>query len=63
MSPHSTPLLLDCKHICSNNAVKLWLEPFKLVGMAFLLTGIGLALVTIVRALRWQSNRLGSLQS
>ena len=40
------------------NAVKLWLEPFKFVGMALLLTGIGLALATVVRALRWQSNRL-----
>ncbi|MCI0439455.1 MAG: hypothetical protein L0177_10020 [Chloroflexi bacterium] len=40
------------------NAIKLWLEPFKFVGMAFLFTGIGLALATIVRVLRWQSSRL-----
>lgn len=40
------------------NAVKLWLTPFKFVGMANLFTGIGLALETIVQVLRWQSNRL-----
>lgn len=45
------------------NATKLWLEPFKFVGMAFLLTGVGLALGTIVRVLRWQSNRLWDLLS
>lgn len=45
------------------NAIKLWLEPFKFVGMASLFTGIGLALATIVRVLRWQSNRLWELLS
>lgn len=40
------------------NSAKMWLEPFKFVGMAFLFTGIGLALATIVRVLRWQSKRL-----
>ena len=45
------------------NSVKLWLEPFKFVGMAFLFTGIGLALATIVRVLRWQSSRLWELLS
>jgi hypothetical protein len=35
------------------NAMKLWLALFKLVGMATLFTGIGLALATIVRVLRW----------
>ena len=45
------------------NSIKIWLEPFKFVGMAFLLTGIGLALATIVRVLRWQSNRLWDLLS
>ena len=45
------------------NAIKLWLEPFKFVGMAFLFTGIGLALATIVRVLRWQNNRLWELLS
>lgn len=50
-----TGLLADLGTI---NAVKLWLEPFKFVGMALLLMGIGLALATIVRVLRWQSARL-----
>ena len=45
------------------NAVKLWLEPLKFVGMASLFTGIGLALATIVRVLRWQSSRLWELLS
>ena len=38
--------------------VNAWLAPFKFVGMAFLLTGIGLALATIIRGLTWQSQRL-----
>ena len=45
------------------NAIKLWLEPLKFVGMAFLFTGIGLALATVVRILRWQSSRLWELLS
>ncbi len=45
------------------SSVKLWLEPFKFVGMAFLLTGIGLALGTIIRVLRWQSSRLWDILS
>ena len=40
------------------NPVNAWLVPFKFVGMAFLLTGIGLALATIIRVLRWRSQRL-----
>ncbi|MBQ12459.1 MAG: hypothetical protein CMJ45_13035 [Planctomyces sp.] len=40
------------------NTVNAWLAPFKFVGMALLLTGIGLALATIIRVLRWQSQRL-----
>ena len=40
------------------NAIKLWLAPFKFVGMALLFSGIGLALATIVQVLRWQSKRL-----
>lgn len=47
----------------SINAIKLWLEPFKFVGMALLLSGIGLALATIVRVLRWQANRLWEVLS
>ena len=45
------------------NAITLWLAPFKFVGMALLFTGIGLALATIVRVLRWQSQRLWELLS
>ena len=55
LNPSTGGLLADLGTI---SAIKLWLEPFKFVGMAFLLTGIGLALATIVRVLRWQSNRL-----
>jgi hypothetical protein len=40
------------------HTVNAWLAPFKFVGMALLLTGIGLALATIIRVLRWQSQRL-----
>ncbi|PKB80130.1 MAG: hypothetical protein BZY88_09730 [SAR202 cluster bacterium Io17-Chloro-G9] len=40
------------------NSVSAWLAPFKFVGIALLLTGIGLALTTIIRVLRWQSERL-----
>ena len=45
------------------SSIKMWLEPLKFVGMAFLLTGIGLALATIVRVLRWQSTRLWDILS
>jgi hypothetical protein len=45
------------------SSIKMWLEPLKFVGMTFLLTGIGLALATIVRVLRWQSNRLWDILS
>jgi hypothetical protein len=45
------------------NAIKLWLEPLRFVGIALLLTGIGLALATIVRVLRWQANRLWDVLS
>ncbi len=55
LNPSTSGLLADLGTI---NAVKLWLEPFKFAGMALLLTGIGLALATIVRVLRWQSTRL-----
>ena len=45
------------------NAVKAWLEPFKFVGMAFLFSGIALALVTIVKVLGAQTERLSGLVS
>ena len=55
LNPSTTGLLSDLGTI---NAVTLWLEPFKFVGIALLLTSIGLGLATIVRALRWQAERL-----
>lgn len=50
-------------NLATINSIKLWLEPLKFVGMAVLFAGIGLALATIVRVLRWQSNRLWELLS
>ena len=55
LNPSTGGLLSDLGTI---NAVKLWLEPLKFVGMAMILSSIGLALATIVRVLRWQSSRL-----
>ena len=43
--------------------IKLWLEPLKFVGMAFMFSGVGLALATIVRVLRWKSSHLLELLS
>ncbi|MFB3097467.1 MAG: hypothetical protein ACE1ZZ_02200 [Dehalococcoidia bacterium] len=45
------------------NSIGMWVNPLKFVGMASLLSGIGLALATIVRVLRWQSTRLWDLLS
>ncbi len=39
-------------------AVKAWLTPMEFLGMAFLFTGITLALATIVTVLRFQAGRL-----
>ena len=60
LNPSTGELLADLGAI---NAVKLWLEPLKFVGIGLLLTGIGLALATIVRVLRWQANRLWEILS
>lgn len=43
------------------NAINLWLAPFKFVGIALLFSGIGLALATIIRVLRAQSERLWAI--
>ena len=40
------------------NALKAWLEPLKFVGMAILFSGIALALVTIVKVLQAQTQRM-----
>ena len=45
------------------NSIDMWVKPLKFVGMASLLSGIGLALATIVQVLRWQSGRLWDLLS
>ena len=45
------------------NSTQAWLIPIKFLGIAFLLSGIGLALATIVRVLRWQSTRLWDMLS
>ena len=45
-------------HLQTIATISAWLAPLKFVGVAMLLTGIGLALATIVRVLRWQSTRL-----
>ena len=55
-----SPLLHGLANI---NTVSAWLAPFKFVGVALVLTGIGLALATIVRVLRWQSQRLWDILS
>ena len=39
-------------------AITTWLAPFKFVGMALMFSGIAVALLTIVRVLRWQTGRL-----
>jgi hypothetical protein len=39
-------------------ATMAWLVPLKFVGMAFLFTGVALALATIVQVLRFQARRL-----
>ncbi|MFQ5795633.1 MAG: hypothetical protein ACE5JP_11360 [Candidatus Bipolaricaulia bacterium] len=44
-------------------SVKAWLTPFKFVGMGFLFTGITLALVTIIGALRKQEETVGTFIS
>ena len=43
------------------NAVEAWLTPLKFVGLALLLSGITLALMTIVKVLRFQPTRLVDL--
>ena len=55
-----SPLLGSLSTISS---IKMWLAPLKFIGMALLLSGIGLALATIVGILRWQSNRLWTMLS
>jgi len=48
--------LLGC--LSTINTENAWLAPSKFVGMAFLFTGIGLAMATIILGLRSQSQQL-----
>ena len=60
LNPDTAGLLADLGTI---KAIGLWLAPLKFVGLAMVLTSIGLALATIVRVLRWQSSRLWDVLS
>jgi hypothetical protein len=44
--------------LATTQSVKVWLEPFKFVGIAVLLTGISLALATIRKILQFQAGRV-----
>ena len=58
VAPRSSDLLSDLGTI---NAISAWLTPLKFVGLALLLSGIVLALATIVRVLRFQTTRIVDL--
>ena len=60
LDPATKGLLKDLRAI---KTFSLWLEPFKFVGLAFMLTSIGLALATVARALRWQTDRIREILS
>lgn len=49
------------KQLASIQSTKAWLEPFKFVGVALLLTGISLALATIRKILQFQTKRLAEI--
>ena len=55
LAPVGSALLDDLGTI---NSVQAWLASLKFVGIAFLLSGITLALATIVQVLRFQTNRM-----
>lgn len=46
------------RQLATIQSTKAWLEPFKFVGITFLLTGISFALVTIRKILAFQATRL-----
>ncbi len=68
---HSIKTELDAAQVGSTllgqlatiQSVKAWLEPLKFVGIAFLLTGISLALATIRKILQFQAARIIELVS
>ena len=47
--------------LASIASVGNWVAAIKFTGMGFVFAGVGLALATIVRVLRWQSSRLWDL--
>lgn len=49
------------KQLSQIQSTKAWLEPLKFVGVAFLLTGISLALATIRKILQFQAQRLAEI--
>lgn len=46
------------RQLAAIQQTKAWLEPFKFVGVTFLLTGISFALATIRKVVQFQTNRL-----
>lgn len=49
------------RQLSSIQSTKAWLEPFKFVGFALLLTGISLALATIRKILQFQAGHLAEI--
>ena len=43
------------------NTYKMWLEPFKFVGLATILVGITMAVQTILQVIRFQGQRIREL--
>ena len=60
LDPATKGLLKDLRAI---SRFTIWLEPFKFVGLALMLSSIGLALATVARALRWQTDRMREMLS
>lgn len=60
LDPSTTGLLRDLGII---NAVTLWLQPFSFVGVALMLTSIGMALATMVKVLRQRTERISDIVS
>jgi hypothetical protein len=58
--PQTAALTSDLSDIQS---IRAWLQPLGFVGMGLILSGIVLALATIVRALRFQAGRVVQLAS
>lgn len=57
-APEGSALLSDLGTI---NTYETWLEPFKFVGIAFILVGIAMAVHTILQVIRFQGQRIREL--